>query len=138
MKKEKHPDYQEVLFVDSATGKKFVCGTTLKPEAKEKHEGKEYPVCYLPISSTSHPLFTGSQQFVDTEGRVDKFLKKYRPRKTAAMKASEEKQEEKKEEPKKEAKAAAKAEKPAAKKTTKKKAEEKPKTESKEKKTAKK
>lgn len=77
MKKEKHPDYQDVLFVDSSTGKKFVCGSTLKPKATEKYNGKEYPVCYVPISSTSHPLFTGNQQFVDTEGRVDKFLKKY-------------------------------------------------------------
>lgn len=77
MKKEVHPDYQDVLFVDTSTGTKFVCGTTLKPEEKEVFEGKEYPVYRVPISSASHPFFTGSQQFLDTEGRVDKFRKRY-------------------------------------------------------------
>lgn len=77
MKKEGHPEYQDILFVDSSTGFKFVCGSTLKPEEKEVFEGKEYPVYRVPISSSSHPFFTGSKQFVDTEGRVDKFKKRY-------------------------------------------------------------
>ena len=29
------------------------------------------------ICSECHPFFTGSQKFVDTAGRVDKFLKRY-------------------------------------------------------------
>lgn len=77
MKKQGHPDYQEVLFVDSSTGFKFVCGSTLKPQEKEKYEGKEYPVCRVSVSSASHPFFTGSKQLVDSEGRVDKFRKRY-------------------------------------------------------------
>jgi large subunit ribosomal protein L31 len=77
MKKNTHPKYQKVLFVDSSTGQKFVCGSTLQPKQTEKFEGKEYPVCYVAVSSYSHPLFTGSKQFVDAEGRVDKFQKKY-------------------------------------------------------------
>lgn len=77
MKKEGHPDYQDILFVDSSTGTKFVCGSTLKPKEKEVFEGKEYPLYRVPISSASHPFFTGSKQFVDTEGRVDKFRKRY-------------------------------------------------------------
>lgn len=77
MKKKTHPDYQEVLFVDSSTGKKFICGSTLKTNDKMVFEGKEYPVCYMSVSSTSHPFFTGSNQFVDAEGRVDKFRKRY-------------------------------------------------------------
>ncbi len=112
MKKTGHPPYQDILFVDTATGDKFVCGSTLQPEAKETYEGKEYPVYHLPISSASHPFFTGSQQFVDTEGRVDKFKKRY-TRKVEAKPAVEDKAEEK---PKK--KAAPK--KAAAKKATKK------------------
>ncbi|HAV92155.1 TPA: 50S ribosomal protein L31, partial [candidate division WOR-3 bacterium] len=28
--------------------------------------------------SKCHPFFTGKQKFIDTAGRVDKFLKKYR------------------------------------------------------------
>ena len=77
MKKNGHPEYRDVLFVDSATGYKFVCGSTLKPEKTEVYEGKEYPVFTVPVSSASHPFFTGSNQFIDSEGRVDKFFKRY-------------------------------------------------------------
>jgi large subunit ribosomal protein L31 len=78
MKKELHPEYQQVLFVDSSTGKKFLCGSTLKTKQKDTFEGKEYPVCHVSISSSSHPFFTGSQQFVDAEGRVERFKKRYK------------------------------------------------------------
>ena len=77
MKKEGHPFYQEVLFVDSSTGYKFVCGSTIRPEEMETFEGKEYPICRVAVSSSSHPAYTGAQQFVDTEGRIDKFRKRY-------------------------------------------------------------
>ncbi|EPP35071.1 ribosomal protein L31 [Chlamydia ibidis] len=77
MKKNTHPEYRQVLFVDSSTGYKFVCGSTYQSEKTEVFEGKEYPVCYVSVSSSSHPFFTGSKKFVDAEGRVDKFLKRY-------------------------------------------------------------
>jgi len=77
MKDDIHPAYQDILFVDNSTGYKFVCGSTLQPKAKETFEGKEYPVYHVTVSSASHPFFTGSKQFVDAEGRVDKFLKRY-------------------------------------------------------------
>lgn len=77
MKKDVHPPYQKVLFIDSASGHRFICGSTLQPEAREMFEGVEYPVSYLSISSFSHPFFTGSKQFVDSEGRVDKFNKRF-------------------------------------------------------------
>lgn len=93
MKDDIHPPYQDVLFVDSSTGYKFVCGSTLQPEARESFEGKEYPVYYLTVSSSSHPFFTGSQQFIDTEGRVDKFLKRYAKKSGQAQEKKEEKQE---------------------------------------------
>ena len=100
MKKEGHPPYQEILFVDTATGTKFVCGSTLQPKEKEAFEGKEYPVYRVPISSASHPFFTGSQQFVDSEGRVDKFKKRY-ALKAAQVKEQKEKEAQKQEELKK-------------------------------------
>ncbi len=81
MKKNTHPPYQDVLFVDSSTGVKFVIGSTLQPKEREKFEGKEYPVCRVSISSASHPFFTGANQFIDSEGRVDKFQKKYQKKK---------------------------------------------------------
>lgn len=77
MKKNIHPKYQQVLFVDSATGYRFVCGSTLQPEQTETFDGKKYPVVPVSTSSASHPFFTGSKQLVDAEGRVDKFKKRY-------------------------------------------------------------
>jgi large subunit ribosomal protein L31 len=90
VKKEGHPPYQEVLFIDSSTGTKFLCGSTLQPKETEEYNGKTYPVYRVPISSASHPFFTKTKQFIDTEGRVDKFVKKY------AKKAQEKKEEPKK------------------------------------------
>ena len=98
MKKEGHPPYQEILFVDSSTGFKFVCGSTLQPKEKEMFEGKEYPVYRVPVSSASHPFFTGSKQFIDSEGRVDKFVKRYAKvaEKKEAFEAKKEEEEAKK------------------------------------------
>lgn len=93
MKEKTHPPYQEVLFVDSSTGATFIIGTTLQTKEKEEFEGKEYPVCRVPISSSSHPFFTKSKQFIDSEGRVDKFAKKYQ-RKVEEVKKAQDKQEE--------------------------------------------
>lgn len=97
MKDKKHPAYQEVLFEDSSTGSKFIIGSTLQPKEKVKHEGKEYPLYRVAVSSASHPFFTKATQFMDTEGRVDKFTKKYQ-RKSAEVKESQVKQEEAKKE----------------------------------------
>ncbi len=94
-KKNTHPFYQDVLFIDSSNGTKFVIGSTLSSKEKEVFEGKEYPVCRVSISSASHPFFTGSKQFVDSEGRVDKFTKRYK-RKQEAISSEQEKQEEEK------------------------------------------
>ncbi|MBI2743758.1 MAG: type B 50S ribosomal protein L31 [Chlamydiales bacterium] len=123
MKKQGHPPYQDVLFVDSSTGYKFVCGSTIQTKEKESFEGKEYPVVRLPVSSASHPFFTGSKQFVDSEGRVDKFNKRYSAKKPEKKEVAEpvvEKAAAKKAEAKKpvaeKKKAAPAAAKPAAKK----------------------
>jgi large subunit ribosomal protein L31 len=96
MKKQGHPAYQEVLFVDSSTGYKFVCGSTMHPKETEAFEGKTYPVCRLPISSASHPFFNKSkQQFIDTEGRVDRFTKRYAVKRKAQAEAVAAKEDEK-------------------------------------------
>ena len=97
MKDKTHPHYQEVLFEDSATGSKFIIGSTLQPKEKIKHDGKEYPLYRVPVSSASHPFFTKATQFMDTEGRVDKFTKKYQ-RKTEEVKQTQVKLEEAKKE----------------------------------------
>lgn len=77
MQKDKHPQYQDVVFEDSSTGSRFVIGSTLVTKEKTMHEGKEYPLYRLSVSSLSHPFFNGKSQLVDAEGRVDKFTKKY-------------------------------------------------------------
>jgi large subunit ribosomal protein L31 len=77
MKENLHPKYQEVLFVDSATGHKFVTGSAYQTDQQETFNGKKYPVLHVPISSSSHPFFVGGKGIVDTEGRVDKFTKRY-------------------------------------------------------------
>lgn len=102
MKKDIHPKYQKILFVDSSTGHRFVCGSTLQSSQTEKFEGVEYPVYVLSTSSSSHPFFTGSKALVDAEGRVDKFKKRYS---AAQNKVNNEvPSEEKKEEAKKDSK----------------------------------
>lgn len=106
MKKDIHPKYQKVLFVDSSTGYKFICGSTLQPKQTEKFEGKEYPMCQLSTSSASHPFFTGSKALVDAEGRVDKFKKRYaaKPAAVVVEEQTEEQSEGQKKEPQKEQK----------------------------------
>lgn len=84
MKKNTHPQYQEVVFEDSSTGGQITIGTTLKPKETVNLKGKEYPLYKVSVSSLSHPYFTGSKQLADSEGRVAKFEKKFK--KTASPK----------------------------------------------------
>ena len=48
----------------------------LSSETREV-DGKELPVVKLEISSASHPFWTGQAREVDSEGRVDRFRKRY-------------------------------------------------------------
>jgi len=78
MKKDIHPNYQEVVFWDTTSDVKFLSRSTNVPKEKIKFtDGKEYPVIKVEMSSASHPFFTGKKMFVDTAGRVEKFQKKY-------------------------------------------------------------
>lgn len=77
MKQGIHPEYQEVVFMDSATGAKFVAGSTLKSKETVDYEGKTYPLIRVEITSDSHPFYTGKQKFAQADGRIEKFNKKY-------------------------------------------------------------
>ena len=77
MKPDIHPDYHKVLFVDSATGEQWVSRSTLTSEDKREVDGEELPVIKLEISAASHPFWTGQAREVDSEGRVDRFRKRY-------------------------------------------------------------
>jgi large subunit ribosomal protein L31 len=77
MKKDIHPDYHKVLFVDTSTGKEWVSRSTITSDKTKEVDGEELPVVRLEISSESHPFWTGQQREVDSEGRVDRFRKRY-------------------------------------------------------------
>lgn len=63
MKEKIHPKY-DLVDVVCACGAKFQTRSTAK-------------TLKLDICSECHPFFTGKQKMLDTEGRVDKFNKKF-------------------------------------------------------------
>lgn len=77
MKQGIHPDYHEVVFMDSATGAKFLAGSTVNSSETTDYEGKTYPLVRVEVSSDSHPFYTGKQKFAKADGRIEKFNKKY-------------------------------------------------------------
>lgn len=78
MKKDIHPQYNDVIFWDTTSDFKFLTRSTLNSKEKTTWtDGKEYPVIKVEVSSASHPFFTGKKMFVDSAGRLEKFKKKY-------------------------------------------------------------
>jgi large subunit ribosomal protein L31 len=77
MKKDIHPDYHPVVFVDAGANFEFVSRSTIRTDETREIDGIEHQVVRLEISSASHPFFTGRQHFVDTAGRIEKFQRKY-------------------------------------------------------------
>ena len=63
LKKDIHPKYYDVT-VTCACGNKIETRSTKKEIA-------------LDICSNCHPFFTGKQKLVDSEGRVERFRRKY-------------------------------------------------------------
>ncbi len=82
MKKDIHPkDYRFVVFKDMSNDYAFLCKSTVQTkDTIQWEDGNEYPLVKLEISSASHPFFTGKVKLVDTAGRVDKFMNKYKDR----------------------------------------------------------
>jgi large subunit ribosomal protein L31 len=39
--------------------------------------GSTLPELHVDIWSGNHPFYTGSQKILDTEGRIDRFMRKY-------------------------------------------------------------
>ncbi len=63
MKDKIHPKYYECAV-------SCACGNTFKTKATKK--AIEVEIC-----SACHPFYTGKQKYLDTEGRIEKFKKKY-------------------------------------------------------------
>jgi large subunit ribosomal protein L31 len=64
MKEGIHPNYHAEATVVC------VCGNTYKTGSTQKE-------VRVDICSACHPFFTGKQKLIDTEGRIDRFRKKY-------------------------------------------------------------
>jgi len=77
MRKDIHPQYNPVVFVDAATGTEFVTKSSLTSDQTKNIDGVDHYVIRVDISSASHPFFTGEQKIVDAAGRVEKFKAKY-------------------------------------------------------------
>ena len=72
MKEGIHPEYHEVEA-------RCACGATWKTRSTKQE-------LRLEICSNCHPFFTGRQKLVDTEGRVERFTKKYGEQTVAGLK----------------------------------------------------
>jgi len=82
MRKDIHPQYKEVVFMDSSSDFKFITKSTMTSEETIKWtDGNTYPLVKIEVSSASHPFYTGKNLFVDTAGRVEKFQKRYKEKK---------------------------------------------------------
>ena len=77
MKPEIHPDYHKVLFVDTATGDEWVSRSTMKSSETREVDGEQIPVIKLEISAHSHPFWTGTLRELDSDGKIDRFRKRY-------------------------------------------------------------
>lgn len=64
MKEKIHPDYKEATII-------CACGEVI-------HTKSTKPNIRVDICSKCHPFFTGKQKFIDSAGRVEKFMKKYK------------------------------------------------------------
>jgi large subunit ribosomal protein L31 len=80
MKKDLHPKtYRLVVFKDMSNGYTFMTRSTAQSkETIKMDDGKEYPLIKLEISNTSHPFYTGKMKLVDSAGRVDKYMSRYK------------------------------------------------------------
>ena len=65
MKADIHPNYKEVQVV-CACGNKFATRSTLGKESLS-----------IDICNACHPFYTGKHKVIDTEGRIDKFMRRY-------------------------------------------------------------
>jgi large subunit ribosomal protein L31 len=63
MKEGIHPEYQEATIT-------CVCGNVIKTRSTKKDMKTD-------ICSQCHPFMTGKQKIIDTQGRVERFKKKY-------------------------------------------------------------
>jgi large subunit ribosomal protein L31 len=72
-----HPDYHKILFVDTATGQEWVTRSTLTSGETREVDGEQIPVIHLEVSSFSHPFWTGKMREMDSDGKIDRFRRRF-------------------------------------------------------------
>ncbi|AWD32517.1 50S ribosomal protein L31 type B [Candidatus Kinetoplastibacterium sorsogonicusi] len=77
MKKNIHPDYREVVFLDTQTGKQFITRSTVQTKEKIEINGSSLPLFKCDVTSESHPFYTGAQTKIVETGRVEKFRARF-------------------------------------------------------------
>ncbi|MGC6416162.1 MAG: type B 50S ribosomal protein L31 [Bradymonadia bacterium] len=75
MKADIHPTLYPVVFVDGEH--EFITRSTKKSSETREINGVEHYVIPVDISASTHPFFTGKQRIVDTEGRVERFRRRF-------------------------------------------------------------
>ncbi|GBL43245.1 50S ribosomal protein L31 type B [Verrucomicrobiota bacterium] len=63
MKKEGHPDYNNVVFVDVSTNREFPTRSTMKSKETKVLDGVEHFVIRREVTMDSHPAYTGEKRF---------------------------------------------------------------------------
>ncbi len=77
MKEGIHPEYHKVVFIDSATGQEFISRSTLTSRETRDIDGEQVPVIKLDISSFSPPFSTGKMRELDSDGKIDRFRRRF-------------------------------------------------------------
>ncbi len=78
MKKGIHPDYRPVVFRDIGADVAFLTRSTVQTSKTIVWtDAKTYPLVEVDVSSASHPFYTGRSRVLDTQGRVEKFNRRY-------------------------------------------------------------
>ena len=78
MKPGIHPDYHPVVFRDPTADFAFLTrSTATSNDTIEWEDGHTYPVVDVEVSAASHPFWTGTARVLDSEGRVEKFRRRY-------------------------------------------------------------
>ncbi len=75
MKPDIHPVNHPVIFVDDEH--EVITRSTMTSSETREIDGVEHYVVKVDISAFSHPFYTGKEKVLDTEGRVERFRKRY-------------------------------------------------------------
>lgn len=68
MKEGIHPNYKDTTIT-------CACKNVIKTRSTKEN-------IHVEVCSNCHPFYTGTQKLIDTEGRIDRFMRKYSKKKS--------------------------------------------------------